>query len=404
MMWWRRLQLALGVETAHNFMVDAAAAGLFAVFQGLTGPFIGVIAVRRGAVPWEIGWLTAVPAAALLLSSWYARLGEGRRKKPLVVLTSAIGRLFLLLTGWAHGMAAYLISFSAFNVVSAAGSPAYTAIEREIYHQRWRGRLMAGVRFVLGFCQFATVLLAGGLLDRFGVGPVFTAAVALGVGSALVFGLLHEPPPRAQVSGRRVSPLGLLRADPRLARMILAVTLVGGANFFVSPGYPIDWVQRMHLSDIQVAWISAAWALAWMVCYPLWGRLVDRRRPASALLGGLFCYLGPPLLYAFGVHFAGAVLASWIQGMGDSALDVGWQNHVMRLGGDRVGQYAGVYFTFLGARGTIMPILGSLVIAGFGLRPLFVLGLAQIACGLYVARRLPDHELPVGGPGATLAA
>lgn len=401
---WRRLRQLLGPETAHNFAVDAGAAGLFAVFQGLTIPFIMVIAVRRGAAPWEIGWLTAVSATALLLSTWYARLTEGRPKKPIVVFSSGIARLFLLIAGWAHGMAAYLFSYSAFNVVNAASSPAYTAIEREIYHDRWRGRLMGGVKFVLGGCQFATMLVAGRLLDRFHAGPVFTLAVVFGIGSAAVFALLREPAMRAPLRPTpRASPWSLLREDRRMARLIAALMLAGGANFFIAPGYPIYWVNHLHLSNEQVAWITAAWALAWMVCYPLWGRLVDRARPAHAIVISLVCYLALPVMYAVGVNLPGALLGGWVQGMGDSALDVGWQNHVMRLAGDRVGTYAGVYYVFMGVRGTIMPILGSLLIAGWGLRPLFITGAALVAGGLLVARRLPDGPLPQAAPETALA-
>ena len=404
---WRRLTAALGPQTAHNFAVDAFAAGFFAIFQGLTSPFIAVIAVRRGAVPWQIGWITAVPATALLLATWYGRLAEGRSRVPLVVFATGIARLFLLAAGWAHGVWVYLLSYTAFNAVNAAGSPAYTAIERNIYHEKWRGQLMGGVKFVLGLCQFLTMLVAGPLLDRYHAGPVFTVAVLFGLASAGTFALMREPasPPRPKTGGA-TSPRALLAADPRFARMVLAVTLVGGANFLVAPAYPIYWVHRLHLTNAHVAWINAAYSLAWMACYPLWGRLCDRRRPAAAVLAGLASYVGPPLLYAIGANLPLALLGGWMQGMGDSALDVGWQNHVMRLGGPRVGTYAGAYYTFMGVRGTIGPLLGSLIVLRFGLEPVFLVALALIACGLWVARRLPDGPLDaaVGSGGRAVGA
>jgi MFS family permease len=393
---WRRLQAVLGPETARNFLFDAVAAGLYAIFQGLTNPFVTVLAVRRGAQPWEVGWLNAAPAASLLLGTWYARLAAGRRKVPVVVVSTAFARLWFLLAGWSHDLVVYLVAITAFNLVNAAGSPAYTAVEREIYHQRWRGRLMGGVKFALGLGQFVTMLVAGELLDRWHAGWVFTVAVAFGLASAAVFAGVREPPPRPEErsDGLRTSALGLLREDPRFARLIASVMLVGGANFFVSPAYPLVWVHRLDLSNEGVAWITAAWALAWMVCYPLWGRLSDRHRPAQAVRVAYACYLVPPLLYALGiVHLPEALLAGWAQGMGDSALDVGWQNHVMRLGGDRVGLYAGVYYTFMGVRGTALPLLGSLVATAFGLRTVFAVGVALIAAGLYVARELPDGPL-----------
>ncbi len=402
----RLLPVPLDPLTTHNFVIDAGAVAFFAVFQALTAPFITVVAVRRGAVPWQVGVLAAAPCVAMLLSGWYARLAEGRRLVPLVSWTTGIARLFLLVTAWAHGLFAYMLSFLGFNLLSAASNPAYTAIERAIYHQRWRGQLMAGVRFVLGLGQFAATLLAGHLMDRYGPGPVFTAAVGFGLCSAVVFARMREPVidarPRERPAGRSAtSAWRLLREDPRFARLILAVMLAGGGNLLVQPGYPLYQVHTLHLTNGAVAWLTAIWALAWTACYPIWGRVCDRRRPALVILIGVACYLAPPLCYALHGSFGVIILGAWMQGVGDSALDSGWQNHTMRLAGERIGAYAGAYFTFLGIRGTIAPLVGAAIISRFGLEPLFLTTLAVIALGVFAARHLPDGtETP--SAGATL--
>ncbi len=394
-MGWRdRLRGVFDPLTAHNFLIDSGAAGLFAIFQALTAPFILVLAVRRGAVPWEIGLITASPFAAMLLSGWYGRLAEGRPQVAIVSWTTGVARLFLLLTAWAHGMATYMLSYVGFNLLSAASNPAYTAVERAIYHERWRGRLMSGVKFVLGFFQFAATLAAGGLMDRHGAGAVFTLAVGFGVASALLFSRVRlpasAPPAQSRAATREAGAAAAPQRDPRFARLLLALMLAGGGNLLVQPGYPIYQVDRLHMNNVHVAWLTAAWSLAWMVCYPLWGRVCDRRRPAQAIAAGLTCYLVPPLVYALGTGLAGTMVAAWMQGVGDSAIDCGWQNHTMRLARGRIGAYAGAYFTFLGLRGTLAPLLGALIISRFGLLPLFACGIGLIAAGLLVARRLPD--------------
>lgn len=404
-----RLRGVFDPLTAHNFLIDAGAAGLFAVFSALTAPFILVLAVRRGAVPWEIGVITASPFAAMLLSGWYARLARGRPQVALVSWSTGLARLLLLVTAWVPGMAAYILSYAGFNLLSAASNPAYTAIERAIYHERWRGRLMSGVKFVLGFCQFAATLVAGSLMDRLHAGPVFTVAVAFGLGSALLFSRMRppaaQPAPAGGSAPAAASPDTPPRRDPRFARLLLALTLAGGGNLLVQPGYPIYQVNRLHLNNVHVAWLTAVWSLAWMVCYPLWGRLCDRGRPGRVIAAAFACYLAPPLLYAVGSGTAGVMLAAWMQGVGDSALDSGWQNHTMRLAGGRTDAYAGTYFTFLGLRGTAAPLLGALIISRLGLVALFVCGAALIASGLVVARHLPDA--PAAGrsaPGEAQAA
>jgi len=166
---------------ACNFTVDAVTAWLYAVFAGLTGPFLAILAVRRGAPPWAVGWLAAAPYVGLLFASWYGRWTERRRKVPIVVWTNALARPLLAVAGWTSGVGWYLAAVTGWNLLSAVGGPAYTAVEQAIYHRRWRGRLMGGVRFMLGLGQFVATLAAGRALHRWGSGPVFTVAAAFGV-------------------------------------------------------------------------------------------------------------------------------------------------------------------------------------------------------------------------------
>lgn len=395
-----RLRTTLGAPTLRNFGLDAGSTALYAVFQALISPFILVVAVRRGALAWEVGLIGAAPNAAMLLSAWYARLVEGRSLVAWVAVTTALGRALMLVAAWSRDMGVYIAAYAASGLLQAASNPAYTAIERAIYEQRWRGQLMAGVRSVLGLIQFLATLAAGRLLDRDGTSRVWTAAVAFGLASSALFSRLREPPRAAHAASAAVparrpgGALALLREDPRFRALIVAVMFAGGGNLLVSPGYPLYQVHRLHMTDGGVAALTAVWALAWTICYPVWGRVCDRRRPAEIVVLAFACYAIPPLCYAAGAGFHVLLGAYVVQGIGDSALDAGWQNHVMRLAGERTGTYAGAYYTFLGVRGTAAPLLGALLAARFGLRALFLAGAASVLCGLVFARRLPDEPLP----------
>ena len=398
---WRRLVDALGPMTAHNFLVDASAAGLFAIFSALTMPFIAVIAVRRGATPLEVGILAAIPWVAMLLSSWYAKLPLRWPRVRIVTWSGILSRLALLVAAWTHDIGLYSLSYLAYNLFGAASNPAYTSLERAIYHQKWRGRLMAGVRGTLGFFQFAATLAAGPLLDHFGAGRVFTLAILFGLASALVFSRMRDPGRIPRPAGGPRGGLHLVTQDPRLRRLLWAVTLAGGGNLLVQVGFPIFQVHRLHLSDTGIALLTAVWALAWTVSYPLWGRVCDRGRSGLAIRIALTLYCIPTLCYAashgIGLLFVGAIA----QGLGDAALDCGWQNHCMRLAGEDIDGYAGVYFTFMGMRGTVAPLVGALVIAHFGLRPLFLAGLLPVVAGSLIAARLPDGPLAAAAGPST---
>ena len=393
---WHRFSTTVGPQVARNLLVDAGAAGLFAIFQALTGPFIGIVAVQRGATAWQIGMLSAAPFVAMMLSGWYGRWAEGPRRVSVVVWSTALARICILLVAWSHGLNLYILGFAAYSMLTAASNPAYTAVERAIYHRQWRGQLMSAVKFVLGLSQFAATLVAGGLLDRYGPGPVFTLAIGFGLASSLVFSGIREP--AALAPAVRPGPRGrsAARHDPRMTRLLVAVSLAGGGNLLIQPGLPIYQVTQLHLNDVYVAWITAAWSLAFMACYPLWGRLCDLKRPATAIAIAFSCYLVPPLCYLLHGGLTLLLIAGAVQGVGDAALDVGWQNHVMRLADEGVGSYAGLYFTYMGLRGTVAPLLGGAIIASLGLNPLFAGSLVLVAGGLWVARRLPDAPLASG--------
>ena len=370
---------------------------MYAVFAGLTSPFLSIIAVRRGAVAWEIGWLAAAPYVGLLFASWYGRAAEGRPKVPIVVWTNALARPLIALAGWTSNIGLYLGAITAFNFLAAAGAPAYTAVEQAIYHQQWRGRLMGGVRFMLGLGQFAATLVAGQALHRYGAGPVFSVAAGFGVLSALGFLLIREP--AASIARGPVPPdrhptgMQILRNNRPFVRLLLAVTLAGGGNLLVQPGYPIYQVHVLHLGDVDIAYLSALWALAWMLSYPLWGLLCDRKRPAHAVLGAFTAYIVPPLVYALHPGLGGVLVAAFAQGVGDAGIDAGWQNHVMRLTQQHLSSYAGTYLSWMGIRGTAAPMLGALMIGVLGLHTVFVVSLLPIIAGAVLAWNLPEMPL-----------
>jgi len=154
-------------------------------------------------------------------------------------------------------------------------------------------------------------------------------------------------------------------------------------------------VKYLGLSNAQVGIVAALWAAAWMVAYPVWGSLVDRRGPGKAIIASVVLFGACGLSYFFGQSLPAVLLASVFSGVGEAAIDIGWMNECMKLAPGRVSLYSGVHLTLLGVRGTIGPLLGSALAPLLGLTNAILVGALVLLLGLapmLLALKREDRE------------
>ncbi len=393
-------------QTRRNFDLDASSALFIGVFSAIINPFVQVVAIHLGASNTAIGLIAAAPYLGALVSFYWGQVSHGRAKLPFVVWPNLIGRLTLLLVAFTHAPWVYATIILLYNFVVAVPAPAYGGLMEKIYPAAYRGRLLAAIRVFMGFSFAAVSYFAGKALDVFGHGVLFPIGVAFGVTSILIFSGVTEPaaaPGSEQPAEERPARfMAVLRTDRLFVTYLAGFMVFGAANLFVLPLYAVFQVRVLHLSYAQVALLSLAWAVAWLVGYRVWGLVADRARPSIVLIAAVLGYALAPLAYTLAHGLGPLLLASALIGLADAGLDVGWLAEVMRLAGAKTSTYYGIHLTLMGLRGAVAPFIATSLLSVVSVRTLLAVGSGTMFLGLIpflIADRAPALS---NGPGRSI--
>jgi Na+/melibiose symporter-like transporter len=349
-----------------------------------------------GASDLQVALIVAAPFIGLSFSTYWSHLTQNRRSLPFTVWPNAVARLSLMALAAITVPWAYVLLVIWYSLISAVPGAPYAALMQKIYPAEARGRLLGAIRLLVGAAQIPAIFLAGKLLDRFGASAPYVIGPVMGVLSVVYFARIKEPPLPASPAPRRSfswrEQARALLANRPFAMTQLGFMLFGFGNLMMAPLYPIFQVDHLGLNNSQVAQVSMLWSAAWLLGFPIWGKMADRTKPLYVIASGAILYVMAPLLYYFGRSLLGASLAAVLQGFGDAAIELGWMAYVLSMGSGKAGIYAGLHLSLLGLRGALAPLAASGLIAPFGIAPVFLLGSAIVAAGLIplaVASRMP---------------
>ncbi len=370
----------------HNFTHHIIADSLFALFAGSAFPFIVPTLIRLGASDLWVGAAQATPFIGLLFSMYWGHFSEGRPKVPIIVYSSIAARLIFMILAMMVNPVAFVGVYVVYQLVINIGGPAFPGLMHKIYPAEFRGRMIGTTRLFLGAMQIAATFVAGRNLDRLGHRLTWSLAACLAIASALVFSRIREPQEPERSAKRPTfsfrEQVELLGRDRAFLLFLLGCTVMGLGNLISSPAIPLYQVKQLALGSQQLATASMVYTAFWLGSYPIWGWVIDRLKPLYAVIGAVLLFALANFSYSLGLGFVSVLLASALFGVGDSGLDLGWNNQVMRLTAHQVSTYSGIYLTFLGLRGTIGPLLGSLLLPLIGLRSIFLVSTVIVIIGL----------------------
>jgi MFS family permease len=363
----RLLDFSPAVQRALR--IDVSVMLLFTLFTGLTTPFTGLILRRDlGASAFQLSMLASASAACLLLSLALARLIDSRRPLPWVVWPTFAARGLFVLVPFIDTPWPFVGMLVAGTLLGTMSGPAQTALVEQVYPREERGRALGTVR-VAG-------MLASLRQRRMPVPDT-----------------RHDAGSPARPRLREA--WGVVREDHAFRRVLLASTVFGTGIWLMMPANPILLADVMQATPAQVGVLAAAAAVAALFGNLLWGRLVDRNSSVGALR----------VVYALGtftplIYFAVSLMArspwallggSITESLMHTGLDLVWMLAMIELGGkERTTQYAAIGATLAGVRGVLGPLLGALVIETLGLRAVYLVAAALMACGAWMVARHPQ--------------
>jgi DHA1 family inner membrane transport protein len=369
---WVRNQMGRVIpdDVWKNWCWDATAGICAGIYQGAVWTF--ALQIARGslhATKFQMAVATAAPAVGYLFATLWARQMEGRSKLPFVTITWFISRGLFLLTpfivrgGVGREMFVSLIVMT--PILFSVSTPAYTAIMKDIYPDRLRGRLMSLVRVGMAASMLITARIMGFCQEHAGLDFrwMFFIGGVFGIGTALAFSRLKLPQALTAVSpppiGQFLRQTFSILVHNKGYRWFTASVFVSGfGNLVASTYYPIYQVDQFHITPTQIATMQNIAGGLSLVSLFFWGGFMDRFGSLTTVLLACLIICLTPLFYAFGPSVAWLYIAGAANGIASSGIDIGYLNTTLMFAEPgRAAQYQAVHSTFFGLRGTIAPLL-----------------------------------------------
>jgi len=379
-----RFGLQMSPAQWSNFRFDFAAAVLFSVFNVVFNQFYLPMAIQQGASNIQVGLLSAAPAIGLMFSPlWASWIERAPNPLPFTVWPNVVGRALIVLPAFYGTPWVYVATALAFHMLMGIHAPAYASLMTHIYPAPLRGRLMGYVRVAMGLLMIPIAYAIGLWTDLSGpTGPLLVAS-ATGLASIAMFLGLRTTEPVAERRTRKRATFkeqwSVVKENRPLSLFLVATTFSGFGNLLVQPLYQIIQVEHLQLSNVEIGYARIAYFAFLIVGFLVVGWAVDRYPPERTLTIGLAAPGVGALLYGVFGNYPAVLVASGIQGVGDSIWDIGILTYIFKIAPGREAVVFGLHLLLFGVRGTIGPLLSTSL---SGAVPMAALLLFAAACGL----------------------
>jgi len=209
-----------------------------------------------------------------------------------------------------------------------------------------------------------------------------------------------EPPATAPATGAATSPAtdptGGKEPWPALFALCIGFFMILVDTTIVSVATPAI-IEDLHADVNDVVWVTSAYLLAYAVPVLITGRLGDRFGPRNLYLVGLTVFTLASLWCGLTASIGVLVAARVVQGLGASMITPQTMAIITRIfPADRRGAAMALWGATAGVATLVGPILGGLLVDGFGWEWIFFINVPVGVIGFVLAWRLvpslPTHS------------
>jgi MFS family permease len=378
----------------------------FGVLSASAMSFVAVYAARQGANAFQIGLLSAGPAAVNLLFTLPAgQWLEGQSMGSAVFWTAALNRLFYLLwipLPWLFGPLGQVWALVGLTLLMSIPGTAlavgFNALFADAVPPEWRGHV-AGVRnALLAITVIVVSILCGYLLDRLSFPAGYQVVFGIGaLGAAMSTAHLRfvRPRPNGQARPRTGRGLGDL-AGPGTVRLLdslrpgvalrflvrrrklalpsidilkgpygrlLAVLFAWHLTIYLAiPLFALHWVNQIHLNDQEIGLGTAVFYVAVFVGSTQLARLVRRLGNQRVTAVGAMFMASYPAFMAAAKGLDLFLIGSASGGFGWSLVAGSLTNYLLeKIPGDRRPAYLAWFNLEMNAALLLGSLLGPLL-------------------------------------------
>jgi MFS family permease len=408
----RRFEVAVRRNLNRNFIVHLIHGMLGQTgFRLLNAPtFLPAYLLYLSGSDFAVGTALALQAFGMALTPLLgATLIEHRaRVLPMGFVTGAVMRFALLgiaLSGLVlpPELALWAIYFwlALFGLFEGMQGVIFNYLMSKVIPVSKRGRLTGLRNFLAGITSAGVAVLGGEIFlgddpSVTGYSHTFVLAFVLTMCGLLSLAFMKEPEPptlrpRSSLGKRLCEIPALLQADPAFTRYFLARSLATAGRMAL-PFYILFAGSSIELTGSNLGILTVAFTLAGTVSNLVWGNIADRRgfRLVVLLSLGLWVLSTLVLLFSSGLVMTSVVFA------GVGAAVQGFQNGSMNLTlefghRDDLPVRIAIANSASELAGTLGPLAGGAIAAGFGYPVLFVTSVAfLIAGGVMIVVMVPE--------------
>jgi len=326
--------------------IDAIGIGL----ANAASPFLPVFLTRLGASNFQIGLLTAMPAATGLVLAIF--VGNFLQKQRNVVPWFSLSRLLVISAYAATGLAPFLVPeklliqtvlliWAVATLPQTAVAVCFSVVMNEVAGPTYRYDLMSRRWSILGLVTAITVVVAGQVLEGIGF-PLNYQVVFLGlsVGGLISFIFssriqipdTNHPPtaPGRTISQRVRGYFELIRGYPDFVRFSTKRFVYLTGSTLAVPLFPLYYVHAVNASDAAIAWINTAQTLVLTFGYFFWTRTNRKRGSQFVLLATTLGMSFYPALVALTHKVNLIILFSGLAGIFQAGLDLVFFDELMK--------------------------------------------------------------------------
>ena len=326
--------------------IDAIGIGL----ANAASPFLPVFLTRLGATNFQIGLLTAMPAATGLVLAIF--VGNFLQKQRNVVPWFSLARLLVVSAYAATGLAPFLVPeklliqtvlliWAVATLPQTAVAVGFSVVMNAVAGPSYRYDLMSRRWSILGLVTALTVAVAGQVLEWIGF-PLNYQVVFLGlsVGGLISYIFssriqIPDTPPLPRQPGRSFSQrvrayFELVRAHPDFVSFSIKRFVYLSGSALALPLFPLYYVRQVNASDAAIGLINTAQTIVLLFGYFFWTRVNRKRGPRFVLLATTFGMSLYPALVSTTLQVPVLILLSGLAGVVSAGIDLVFFDELMK--------------------------------------------------------------------------
>lgn len=326
--------------------IDAIGIGL----ANAASPFLPVFLARLGASNFQIGLLTAMPAATGLVLA--ILVGNFLQKQRNIVPWFSFARLLVVSAYAATGLAPFvvpdklliqtiLLIWAVATLPQTAVAVGFSVVMNAVAGPAYRYDLMSRRWSILGLVTALTVALAGQVLERIGFPlnyQVVFLTLSLGGLISYIFSSriqIPDTPPLPAPTGLSISQrvhdyFALVRGHPDFVNFSIKRFVYLTGSTLAIPLFPLYYVREINASDAAIGLINTAQTIVLLFGYYFWTRQNRKRGSHFVLLAttlGMSLY---PALVALTHQVNLIILLSGLAGVFQAGIDLVFFDELMK--------------------------------------------------------------------------